>query len=168
MPFAQYLELPAVQVALWVAAPIVGVFLMFFFLVWLPHNLHIWKLGRRYGRPAVKRQAIEALLREGKLTSIGYAHLGSLKYGLFALVLRGPFGVFTRMGKTNNLETQPGSNDLPPEVAEAFRGYIDHPADVMHLLWYEPFLRRVQEIEGLIVGFHPTIPNALGIGPGAQ
>ncbi|HVV14923.1 MAG TPA: hypothetical protein VHD55_00760 [Candidatus Paceibacterota bacterium] len=130
--------------------------------IWLPYHAHLIRIGLKHGWPSQKRAAIARLFLDGTLKSVWYAG-GSLNPDEeFVLTIIGQFGAFVRTG-TDGLRTMPASAPLPAQVADAFEGYIDSPADVVWLLWYLPFLEKLQSAGGENVRIGGRMPQSLAI-----
>lgn len=118
---------------------------MWFFIIWLPHRLHVINIGRKYGWPSKKRATIGQLFLDGTLTAVGYAGGTFDPNQEFQLIIVGPFGTFIQRGTGNTLLADKDSVPLPPKIATAFSGYLDRASDVVWLLWYLPFLQELQQ-----------------------
>jgi len=136
---------PIVQMILAVVGAFLGFWLLF---ILLPHRVRMQRIGMKHGWLSQKHAAIEKLFLDGKLTGVAYVGASYDPRETFSLIITGPFGTFIRSGsKHNDLVTEPKSSELPPEIASAFSGYIDRPADVVELLGSLAFLERIEKVD---------------------
>ena len=126
-------------------AYVVYVLIAFWFLVsWLPHRLHVMRIGLKHGWPKERHEAIIELFREGELTSVGYIGMGYDRSKDCVLEISGPWGQHVRLGNGNLLVAAPERDELPEKVMQAFEGYIDQVSDVPYLLCCVPFIEKLQ------------------------
>jgi hypothetical protein len=137
----------------------------FVFIVWLPHRVHVIRIGLRYGWPSEKREMITELLLDRTITAVGYTGGTYDPDEEFAIAIAGSFGEFVKSGKGTQLKTDPRSNELPFEVLKAFEGYLETPGDVVYLLWYHPFLATVVNRSGGKFAVRGDLPESLLLSP---
>ena len=136
---------------------------IWFFAVWLPHRLHLIRVGLRHGWPSAKRAAIEKLFLDGTITFIIYTGASFNPRHTFTLEVAGPFGTFVASGTHDKLHVDPNSDSPPKSVTDAFSGYIDSASDVIWLLWYLPFLCRLQKADARHFKVGGDMPRSLSI-----
>ena len=119
---------------------------MYFLFIWLPYRNHLLQIGFEYGWPRKKHAAIIKLFREGKLLAVGYTGMTYGRGAEFSLIIAGPWGQYVKSGFTDDdFDFLSLGQEMPPEVAKAFEGYISRRADCVYLLWNPNFAEKLQK-----------------------
>lgn len=123
-----------------------GLFALWLMFIWLPYRLHLLRLRFTYGPVGEHRDAIIELFREGKLLAVGYTGANYDRHTEFSFIIAGPWGQYVKSGFTDDdFDFLSLGEDLPPEVAQAFNGYINKMADCIYLIWNPAFAEKLQK-----------------------